>query len=1149
MVPHVLRGPRIGGDGVQVTLHGHNPRTPAARAAVGCVRGRSLGVSLTVLLCVLLGAALPVRAGRVIAPDLQRLTQDSEAIIHGLVLSTQARWVDDARGRRIRTYATVRCHQWLKGQGGNEVVVELPGGLVGEIRERVTPAVRVSRGEEVVLFLKGDPLRPAAGVASKLLVERGAAHGLLGVMPLPELVSQVDALTGRRPRQAVKPRPEPAQPQAPPLRLKPEPKAGAAAPRPDASQSATHLAAAAAKALGPVLPAAGWTTIKSETFDGAWPNDWALYGNIGTPAITWGPEDYYRRSGNYSGWAAGATHNPFTQSLPKPASGTLISRMTYGPFDLRGATDARVTFWTTYQLAVNDKLRWEVSKDGSNFYGGFQGEGNTLGTWSQVTLDLKAVPTLGNLCGHDGIYFRLQCDSDDEGAWVKGPFVDDLLIEKYVVDNMPDVAIDAFSITPRQSSVGTELTASVTVRNAGTGTLTQDFAVDFYRNRTSAPGSGDAGDHTWTVTDDLAPGETRVLTWNFTPAAYGTYHAYVAVDRANTLPEYDEANNRRGPLSYYVIQANWQAVKIEDFEGLWPNDWAVNSNFTDGTNLITWAPQTWLAVGDSKAGGGQANSVDPASTPGTMWAGGILGTMTYGPFSLVGCTDARVRFFVSYDLGADDKIRWEASINGTAFYGLNYTNGNTLPGWSEVTFDLKSVPTLGNLCGQATVYFRLVCESGSTDGGNKGPFVDDIVIERYGASLPWITSISPGSESAGTNSQVTITGTNFGTQGANSRVQFFQAAGNPKLNAAIVSWSNTAIVCTVPEDASSGPVTVRNQAGGESNNYTFVVTFGYGGIKWPGSSPTLTYRINENTADCTGEGAAVQAAFATWNAAGAAFAFAYGGTTSATNASNNGINEIFWDTTPEDPNATALNTTWFTGSTILESDIAFNDEKLWSTTGASNAQDVESIALHELGHSLQLSDLYGTVDSYNDSGKVLYGRGLIGGQKRSLTTQDINGINWIYPNTTLGIAVTPATWTIPGLQPAGGTVLTASGTRFQIQNTGNVSETLRLKVATQDSLGRWTAGSSAGAERYWLRALFCGAAETPASGDFASDDTVTTTVQAATASARFNRAGASYGVNMAVNAFAYLWFRLDLPLSVTDGASHQITVEVSCETP
>jgi len=1103
-------------------------------------------MALAVFFCVLVAAVDTARAGRVIPPDLEHLTQASEVIVHGLVLSTHARWVDDARGRRIRTYATLRCHQWLKGQGGNEVIVELPGGLVGEIRERVTPSVQVARGEEVVLFLKGSPLRPAAGMASKFLVERGAAQGLIGVMPLPELVSQVDALTGRKPRQAVKPRPEPPKARVLELQPKPEVRDGAAAPAADASQSATHLSAAVAGAIGPILPAAGWTTIKSETFEGAWPNDWTLYGNIGTPAITWGPEDYYRRTGDYSGWAAGATHNPFTQSLPKPASGTLIMRMTYGPFDLRGATDARVRFWTTYQLAINDKLRWEVSKNGTDFYGGLQGEGNTLGTWSEVTFDLKTVPTLGNLCGHNGVYFRLQCDSDDEGAWVKGPFVDDVVIEKYVVDNMPDVAIDAFTVTPRQSSVGTELTASVTVRNAGTGTLTQDFNVDFYRNRTSAPGSGDAGDYAWTVTDDLAPGETRVLTWNFTPATYGTYHAYIVVDRANALTEYDEANNKSGPLSYYVIQANWQAVKIEDFEGLWPNDWAVNSNFTDGTNLITWAPQTWLVAGDGQAGGGQAKSVTP---PDTMWAGGILGTMTYGPFSLVGCTDARVRFFVSYDLGSDDKIRWEASINGNSFYGLNYTNGNTLPNWSEVTFDLKSVPTLGNICGQANVYFRLVCESGSTDTDDIGPFVDDIVIERYGASLPWITSISPASGSAGTGTRVTITGTNFGTQGANSRVQFFKAAGNPKLNASIDSWSNTIIECTVPKDASSGPVTVRNQAGGESNNYTFIVTFGYGGIKWPGSSPTLTYRINENTADCSDEGAAVQAAFATWNASGAAFAFAYGGTTSATNASNNGINEIFWDTTPENEYATALNTTWFSGSTILESDIAFNDEKLWSTTGASDAQDVESIALHELGHSLQLSDLYGTVDTHNDSGKVLYGRGLIGGQKRSLTVQDINGINWIYPNTTLGIAVTPTAWTIPGLQPAGSTVLTASGTRFQIQNTGNVTETLRLKVATQDSLGRWTAGSSAGAERYWLRALFCGEPETPASGDFASDDTVTTTVQAATASARFNRAGASYGVNMAAGALAYLWFRLDLPLSVTDGASHQITVEVSCETP
>jgi hypothetical protein len=294
----------------------------------------------------------------------------------------------------------------------------------------------------------------------------------------------------------------------------------------------------------------------------------------------------------------------------------------------------------------------------------------------------------------------------------------------------------------------------------------------------------------------------------------------------------------------------------------------------------------------------------------------------------------------------------------------------------------------------------------------------------------------------------------------------------------------------------------------------------------------------------------VQAAAATWSAAGAAFTFTYAGTTSATGSSNNGQNEIFWDSTPEDPNASALTTTWSTGNDIIECDIAFNDAKTWSTTGEADKQDVQSVALHELGHCLMLTDLYGDVgDGMNDVGKVLCGVGIVGVAKRSLATADTAGILCIYgAASTLGITVTPLTWAVAGLQPQGGTCLTTAGTRFTVTNMGNVTETLKLRIATQDNLGKWLAGSLVGADQYWLRALFCGDPDTPVGTDFGAEDTVTTTAQSAT-STRFNRPAGTYGVAMAASAFAYLWFRLDLPNPVSDGSQHQITVEVSCATP
>jgi hypothetical protein len=70
--------------------------------------------------------------------------------------------------------------------------------------------------------------------------------------------------------------------------------------------------------------------------------------------------------------------------------------------------------------------------------------------------------------------------------------------------------------------------------------------------------------------------------------------------------------------------------------------------------------------------------------------------------------------------------------------------------------------------------------------------------------------------------------------------------------------------------------------------------FIYSGQKWPGTSPTVSYKINENTSDCTGEGAAVQAAANSWNNVGANFTFNYAGSHTNTVSSQNYVNEIFW---------------------------------------------------------------------------------------------------------------------------------------------------------------------------------------------------------------------------------------------------------------
>jgi hypothetical protein len=275
------------------------------------------------------------------------------------------------------------------------------------------------------------------------------------------------------------------------------------------------------------------------------------------------------------------------------------------------------------------------------------------------------------------------------------------------------------------------------------------------------------------------------------------------------------------------------------------------------------------------------------------------------------------------------------------------------------------------------------------------------------ATTPTITSISPGSASAGTGSRVTITGAYFGATRGTGNVNFFYKSGPATIPAAIVSWSDTSIVCEVPVgivagypgSAGSGPVTVTDSAGTTSAGYSFEVTFGYGGYKQSGL--TCTYYVNANTADTTSEEALFDAGAAAWNPA-SAFKFVDGGATTATSFVPNGSYEVFW-TTNLQVGVLAAAYYWYSGTTFLESDIGFNDYYAWSS-GTAGTYDIQSIASHELGHWLNLRDLYGTADS----NKVMYGFGSAGEQKRSLAAGDAAGILWIYGSGTPTVPVVNA---------------------------------------------------------------------------------------------------------------------------------------------
>lgn len=263
---------------------------------------------------------------------------------------------------------------------------------------------------------------------------------------------------------------------------------------------------------------------------------------------------------------------------------------------------------------------------------------------------------------------------------------------------------------------------------------------------------------------------------------------------------------------------------------------------------------------------------------------------------------------------------------------------------------------------------------------------------------PTITAITPDVASAGTGSKIVITGLRFGTE--KGTVEFsYGYEGIARVAAQdVLSWTDTRIECVVPvtgandgvkRSASSGPLWVTTAKGSEGPPFTFFVSFGYSGLKF--SSGTVTYFVNAK--GVAGTEGFVDAAAATWNAAGAGFAFVDGGPTNA-GVADDGHCVITWDDLGT--GYVALTYPYVRGTTLVENDLALNTNAEFpfgDGAAGTGTYDIRTTATHELGHWLRLQDLYGTADE----NKVMFGYTDPERVVRVLNNDDVAGIRWIYP--------------------------------------------------------------------------------------------------------------------------------------------------------
>jgi len=142
---------------------------------------------------------------------------------------------------------------------------------------------------------------------------------------------------------------------------------------------------------------------------------------------------------------------------------------------------------------------------------------------------------------------------------------------------------------------------------------------------------------------------------------------------------------------------------------------------------------------------------------------------------------------------------------------------------------------------------------------------------------------------------------------------------------------------------------------------------------------------------------------------------------------------------------------------------------------------------------------------------------------------------------TIDVTVTIQNLSVTATGPiAFGTVVASSVTvdsdSSHVVNDGNVTETYDLKLTNP---GGWTAGTPA-SEVYRLSAMFN--SDEPGSGDFGSEDALTTSDQTCTATIF---AGDQTGLSVAVDGARYLWFKFEAPTSTSVTTEQTIVITIT----
>ncbi len=161
---------------------------------------------------------------------------------------------------------------------------------------------------------------------------------------------------------------------------------------------------------------------------------------------------------------------------------------------------------------------------------------------------------------------------------------------------------------------------------------------------------------------------------------------------------------------------------------------------------------------------------------------------------------------------------------------------------------------------------------------------------------------------------------------------------------------------------------------------------------------------------------------------------------------------------------------------------------------------------------------------------------LIAGRGAAWAANPVDATITVTPDASLSLTINPSTYDFKTISV---NTSTNSATAVTLKNTGQVSVAVSKAITNQSTPPAWTAGSSAGYDTY---VLYCATgAVRPSLNDF----TPTTVFGAQSASTPLT---GSMGISpvlppTGVGQSVDLWFRLDMPTSVSSQTSRSITVE------